>query len=283
MLKALKKQRERELRKQRSPKGRGGLLTFFGGRKAEPASPGGYAQMTDGAGSVSPTTAANESTQFNADVDEDEEVDEGSILTPDEVELLRMFSSDLQSCKMAMRLQQVFCEGHNIKMQDYVFLQVDNSISINFVERTVDLILKLCPHDIESNKMDIEEMEVLIQAVDLIIELMQGPCERTQNFTAVSGLVEGIQKILRGKFELILELDEGGDGLDDPYPAIVRELKSKLLVSIQAMLELRKDTSVQKSVLYRCDPFTLKNRIIFSHRYFLMKVLKLKPYSSDPE
>ena len=168
-----------------------------------------------------------------------------------------------------MRLQQVFCEGHNSKMQNYVFLQVDNSVSINFVERTIDLILKLCPHDQESNRIDYEECEVLIQAVDLIIELMQGPCERTQNFAAVSGLVEGIQKILAGKFELILELSE--EAYEDPYPPIVRELKYKLMVSIQAMLELRRDTSVQKSVLYRCDPYILKNRIIFSHRYFLAK------------
>jgi len=219
--------------------------------------------------------------QSSADSDAGDGTGKRSPLTPDEQSLLSMFTKDLHSCLLAMRVQQLLCEGHNLRMQNYIFSQTDNSRSINFVEKSVDLILRFCFDEEACDQVDEEEVDMLIQATDLIIELLQGPCDSNQKFCSLSGLVEGTQKILKSRFEGLQMYDEeSGEYQADPdkrnaYPSKVRELKSKLGLAMLSLLELRADSEVHKNVLFRCDPFVMKERVIFVHRYFLSRVLKL--------
>jgi hypothetical protein len=108
-----------------------------------------------------------------------------SPLTPDEKSLLGMFSKDLHSCLLAMRVQQLLCEGHNLRMQNYIFSQTDNSRSINFLEKSVDLILRFCFDEESCDQVDDEEADMLIQATDLIIELLQGPCDSKEEYVLI--------------------------------------------------------------------------------------------------
>ena len=66
------------------------------------------------------------------------------ILTPEEETLKELFTVDLTTTILAMRYQQVFCEGHNSRMQEYVFQQIDNSKGFNFVE----MLLKLFKNEL---------------------------------------------------------------------------------------------------------------------------------------
>eukprot|EP00397_Hematodinium_sp_SG-2012_P000177 GEMP01000177.1.p1 GENE.GEMP01000177.1~~GEMP01000177.1.p1 ORF type:complete len:2785 (+),score=546.68 GEMP01000177.1:287-8641(+) len=190
-------------------------------------------------------------------------------ITSDEYSLISMFKRDLDILKTAMRFQQVLCEGHLLKMQNYIFHQLDNSISFNFVERSVEVVLRLCKNEEASNGIDEDEIDAQCQSVDLLIEMLQGPCERNQKFMSVSGLVEGSQKILRGKFDYLCSKD------DDPYPESVRQLKAKITLCLLSLLEARQDTEVHKNLMYRLDTGLLKSRLVFVHRYFLSHILKL--------
>ena len=77
-------------------------------------------------------------------------------------------------------------------MQDYVYFQSDNSSSVNFVEKTVELVLRVMKNQESADNLDGEELDLLTGAVELIIEILQGPCRRNQLFCSVSGLVEQV-------------------------------------------------------------------------------------------
>ncbi|CAD7946435.1 unnamed protein product [Amoebophrya sp. A25] len=194
--------------------------------------------------------------------------DMDSALTPEEQDYLKLWSAAVQNCCKCIEFQQKLCEGHNLLMQDYLYLQQDNSVSVNFVERTVELVIALVKNRDAADNLDEEEMDLLSAGVDLIIEVLQGPCERNQLYCSVGGLVEQINKILRWPFANLCELED-----DDPYPSSVRELKQKLCLCLNSMLELRKDSEVHKNILHRVDVSTMQDRVIFVHRYFLSRIL----------
>lgn len=186
-------------------------------------------------------------------------------LRPEEQRVLDVFvSQDLRMLKLVMRLQQVFCEGHNFKIQEYIFQQVDNLKSYNLVEKTGELIAKMAKSEHTCDVTDSEEAQCLGQALDLLVELMQGPCPRNQEVLSVSGLVEVSQKMLRARFKYLVETAE-----QDPYPEDVRELKSKILITLNSMLECRRGEYVHRNVMYRLDRLVLKARLVFVFRYFV--------------
>merc|ERR1719428_2441316 len=88
-------------------------------------------------------------------------------------------------------------------MQQYVFQQVDNTVSHNFVEKTADLFTKLCKNEKAADILDEEEADVAQMCLDLLVELTTGPCPRNQEFLSVSGIVETAQKVLRAPFRCL--------------------------------------------------------------------------------
>lgn len=78
-----------------------------------------------------------------------------------------------------------------------------------------------------------------------------------------------MNKILRWRCDELTQ-EAGGD----PYPEKIRELKQKLVLCLNGMLELRSDTEVHRNILHRCDVQTFRDRVIFVHRYFLGYELK---------
>lgn len=155
-------------------------------------------------------------------------------------------------------------------MQNYTYNQHDNSRSVNFVEKTVELFVRILKTKDIVDGIDEEDLQLAGQALDLIIEVLQGPCERNQVFCSVSGLVEQFNKILRWQFANIVDLNDG-----DPYPEMVREFKCKVCLCLNCILELRKDTEVHRNLIHRMDISIMQQRIMFCHRYFLSQVLQL--------
>jgi len=88
-------------------------------------------------------------------------------LTPEEETTPDIYSVDLATATSAMRHQQVECQGHNTAMQEYVFLQIDNSSSYNFVEKTVELFLRLVKNEKAADILEVEEAACVVQAMGL--------------------------------------------------------------------------------------------------------------------
>ncbi|CAD7974777.1 unnamed protein product, partial [Amoebophrya sp. A120] len=195
-----------------------------------------------------------------------------SALTSEEQEYLQIWSEQVESCCKCIEFQQKLSEGHNLTMQNYTYNQHDNSASVNFVEKTVDLFVKLTKSREIVDDLDEEELALACNSLDLIIEVLQGPCARNQVYVSVSGLVEQINKILRWPFANIVDLNDG-----DQYPDSVRELKYKCCLCLNCLLELRPDTEVHRNIIHRVDISTFQNRVIFAHRYFLSEVLNCGP------
>jgi hypothetical protein len=193
-----------------------------------------------------------------------------TVVTPMESSLLKMFEKDCDAVLISMRLQQCLCEGHLQAVQQYIFQQQDNSISFNFSEKNVDVCVKLSKSEKQCDIMDEKEKDLLLQGIELLIEMNQGPEERNQMFSSVSGIVEVIQKVLRAPFKWLVHCADG-----DPYPEAVREIKEKMMLLLLSMLETRRDYEVHKNILFRLDVFCLKTRLVFIHRYLLSFVLKL--------
>merc|ERR1719456_125541 len=160
-------------------------------------------------------------------------------LTSAEEQSLKLFEKELQNLTMAMRLQQVFCEGHRLKMQDYIFQQVDNSMSYNLIDATAMLILKLSKNTTLADCIDPQEAEVLGQAIELLVEVMQGPATRNQLQLSVSGLVEASMKVLKSDMTVLCATadEEGCPPLEAMYPKFVRNLKAQWMKLVGTMME----------------------------------------------
>merc|ERR1719171_2871189 len=122
-------------------------------------------------------------------------------------------------------------------------------------------------------ELDAEEAEVLEQAIELLIEVMQGPCPRNQVHLSVCGLVEATMKILKSDFKTLVAqaVEEGQPPEEAVYPRSVRNLKAKFVKLLDGMLEAQKDNQVHMNVMYRLHADVLKWRLVFIHQFFLQK------------
>jgi hypothetical protein len=154
-------------------------------------------------------------------------------------------------------------------MKQYIFQQTDNSESYNFIEKTDDLLAKLCKNEKSADVIDREEANIAHMCLDLLIEVTTGSCPRNQEFLSVCGLVERAQKVLRAPFRFLRSLGH------EAYPSEVRLMKSKIVLLLQTLLELRQDEIVHRNFAFRTDTGGLKQRIMFIHRWFLGDTLKL--------
>jgi hypothetical protein len=208
-------------------------------------------------------------------------------LSKEEANFLLIYEADLSNVTCAMRLQQVLCEGHRDKMQNYIFQQVDNGTSFPLVDTTADLVLKLASDQLDElgdddgegekanpvEELDAEEAEVLEQALELLIEVMQGPCTRNQVHLSVCGLVEATMKVLKSDFKTLCAqaVEDGQPPEEAVYPRTVRNLKAKFVKLLDGMLEAQKENQVHMNVMYRLHKDVLKWRLVFVHQYFLQK------------
>lgn len=195
-----------------------------------------------------------------------------------EMKLIRLFEDDLQTVATCMHFLELLCAGNNITMQGYIFRQVDNTSSFNFVERTGILAMKICKNEKAADDVDETEIKCFLKAMSLLLGLSTGPEPRNQNFLSTSGLVENITKVLASQFGLLRRLADG-----DCYPAIVRKTKAQCTMCLLGMLELRSNAEVHRNILYRIDDFRLKSRLVFIHRWFLSKyIIKHSHGSATP-
>merc|ERR1712118_328645 len=90
----------------------------------------------------------------------------------------------------ANKMLQLLCEGHNISMQNYLRHQMDNKQSINILEQTHRLLSRLCKDSIALDAMDNGDLQLIVSALELLVEMLQGPCEANQEHLATTGIIE---------------------------------------------------------------------------------------------
>nr|CCC92047.1 conserved hypothetical protein [Trypanosoma congolense IL3000] len=88
------------------------------------------------------------------------------------------------------RMLQLFCEGHNLDMQNYIRSQHDNLHSVNTVHEIVNLIAEV------SAVVHPATVRMLQRGFDLLTELCQGPCHGNQEMLLSCGVCVVISKLL---------------------------------------------------------------------------------------
>lgn len=199
------------------------------------------------------------------------------VLTASETEVLIVFSDNVRSLERMLQFMQLLCEGHNSHMQQYVFQQLDNTISVNMMEKIKALCLKICKNESAADVTDGEELDILTTCFELLVEATTRPDARNQLFLSTSGIVEGVLKMINARFSR-LRVECGEDEEDDTepydcYPQPVRSLKGQVTLLLLVMLELRPDDEVHKTLVIRIDASLLRRRLVFAHRWFLASKL----------
>lgn len=89
------------------------------------------------------------------------------------------------------RLLQLFCEGHNAGMQNYIRAQHDNLHSANMIHESMLLMAELTQFITPSN------LDVVVQGFDLLTEVCQGPCHTNQEAVVDYGVCNMMTRVLR--------------------------------------------------------------------------------------
>ena len=177
----------------------------------------------------------------------------GSAMKAEAEQLSKFWEVQTLMCRFN-RLLQLLCENHNTWQQNYLRDQRDNQRSLDVLSTTVEVLNRLCKNTISmNNEMDEQELLVLVSGVNLLTEMMQGPCMENQQQLAVNTqVIEVFMRILGVKFKLISILDTDADARRKVrVPQCVRDLKAKVCICMNAMSEGRaaSDTSMHQAVL----------------------------------
>ena len=97
----------------------------------------------------------------------------------------KLNSSHKQESKMLMkilRLLQLFCEGHNLELQNYLRHQTHSKNSYDLLAMTIQVL--------DSMKVNKKTYNTVMQCFDTLTELIQGPCKANQVGIAHSKFLE---------------------------------------------------------------------------------------------
>nr|CCC49618.1 conserved hypothetical protein, fragment [Trypanosoma vivax Y486] len=94
------------------------------------------------------------------------------------------------------RMLQLFCEGHNMCMQNYLRVQHNNLRSVNSVQELMNLITEI------STTIHPATAKMLHSGFDLLTELCQGPCHGNQEALLNCGVCVVICNLLKRLYEI---------------------------------------------------------------------------------
>eukprot|EP00796_Vickermania_ingenoplastis_P009853 gene9853-6925_t len=89
------------------------------------------------------------------------------------------------------RLLQLFCEGHNLGMQNYIRAQHDNLHTANMIHESMLLLREITRFITPAN------LPVLTQGFELLTEVCQGPCHENQEAVVDYGVCGMVTHVLR--------------------------------------------------------------------------------------
>ena len=168
----------------------------------------------------------------------------------------KAFKKRYDDIRSLLRLLQLFCEGHNLSLQNYIRLQTKSRNSYDMISDTISLL------EILIEKKLLVTFHVISQCLDTLTEFIQGPCMKNQ------------ESIIDGKFlelaSTLLALDENSSNcttyeiikkaefLDETLEKVpseeedpkcwtgwmVAHIKYKCMITILSLVEGRTDTYV---------------------------------------
>eukprot|EP00760_Papus_ankaliazontas_P029805 PhM_4_TR4472/c0_g4_i1/m.50959/K04959/ITPR2; inositol 1,4,5-triphosphate receptor type 2 len=125
-----------------------------------------------------------------------------------------------------LRLLQLLCEGHHIRLQNYVRIQYDNLNSYNMCT-TVMHFLRILMKDVDRSVFP-----VVIQAFNTLTEFCQGPCPGNQACIVSCGVINEANEAL---------LHRCSDSM---------EIQSAAIITVLSLLEGVRDASIANSILH---------------------------------
>eukprot|EP01062_Namystynia_karyoxenos_P080737 TRINITY_DN8739_c0_g1_i3.p1 TRINITY_DN8739_c0_g1~~TRINITY_DN8739_c0_g1_i3.p1 ORF type:complete len:2412 (+),score=913.63 TRINITY_DN8739_c0_g1_i3:92-7327(+) len=132
--------------------------------------------------------------------------------------------TDLFHLRSVLRFLQLFCEGHNLRLQDYLRQQADNVRSCNLVKETITALSWL----LKIECFDKYIYDQVKQAMDSLTEYCQGPCSENQKVLMANNYItEKVNEVLA------LKMDTKGE---DGEPVISTDEKEELWATALTML-----------------------------------------------
>ena len=100
------------------------------------------------------------------------------------VKRTKVFKKTQEDILCSLRLLQLFCENHDLNLQNYVRVQNKSRNSYNIIDDT------MCLLEILIEKKVFSSFSMFSQCFDTLTEFVQGPCAQNQEFIADSKFLE---------------------------------------------------------------------------------------------
>ena len=163
--------------------------------------------------------------------------------------------------KVILRFLQVLCEGHNLEMQNFLRTQGGKAGATNLVAEAVSVLRDIQPHLVAPSSAQVDAVELAIQvrsrpcvatprgedrvhacafavrvlqALDTVTELVQGPCPDNQMELVTHKFVEVVGSIV-----------ESGAGKGT---LAGKELQQKCMLAMTSLFEGRRDRDIHHRV-----------------------------------
>ncbi|KAJ9456868.1 Inositol 1 [Diplonema papillatum] len=148
--------------------------------------------------------------------------------------LKQLQANNLHHIRSVLRVLQLFSEGHNLHMQDYLRAQSDNVVSYNLVKESFSFTCVLLSLE-EHNEFT---QSILVQGFNTLTEFCQGPCKGNQVQLVKGNVASQVTGTLARRFpglskEKVNEIRSAavqclqsvleGRTAHDPYTLIVRQ------------------------------------------------------------
>jgi hypothetical protein len=206
-----------------------------------------------------------------------------------------------------LRLLQLFCEGHNLDLQNYIRHQPDNFKSINLVAECLEYTLAMKKYINSSN------FEISKQALASLTEFIQGPCIENQKFFNNTQLYTLANDILSNDFNSdkqklgILERIELKKGLmillnsiigesyqPEIYEMMTNTLDLKIIIQNLKRIAIRDSTTPENFIPYlqksaeanaslKAEVIAREAELAYEYYYLLNFLASNKDFGSQAE
>ena len=175
---------------------------------------------------------------------------------------------DSDQVRVSLRLLQLFCENHNIDLQNYLRQQVNSRNSYDLVSATIKLLSALM------KRMMFETFHVMSQCFDTLTEAVQGPCVPNQDVIldgifleiATSLMSYDENALIPTKYTSLVTEGTGFIDAGDPRQYVtgwmIAHLKYKCLITVHSLMEGRTDPSIITRIVRAINLEILRENLI---------------------
>ena len=151
--------------------------------------------------------------------------------------------TNLWHVKDVLRLLQLFCEGHNLDLQNYIHSQPDNLHSMDLVKESILLLKAIL--GLRLSHMDSYLMEIVLQGFNSLTEYCQGPCKDNQTAIVHSHVANEVTIVLSTEYT---ELTGGRISQEE-----ADQVRNAATITLLALLEGCQERDHPKTILRTLD------------------------------